>query len=386
MRQMSKNVMALATVLGLAAAGSAPALALPAGYGGYAGGHAAAPARGPAGGARMMTSPRGSYGAGYGRTGGAPAYARMGFGGGRTGYGHAGYGGAVGGGTGGFAGRGASGYGHPGPAIYSVPQQGRRGFAAGRPHYTYGTGYGSGAGRRYGRYGIGAAAFGYGTGYGSYGAGDGYGYGVATDQGYGSGYGDAGYGAGIGYGGTGYGNSGYGGAGYGAGIGYGTRLRGLRWRGLRWRGLWRDRLRRRRLQRSGLPAGLRRVDRLRRRRGLFLPLGENWGGTREPSRPSTSAPSRARQIKDRVSEVRKDVAGQGRISMAKLSTLIAVAILVGTEVVGASWAAGWAIGGIMQLPSGISRGMEVVFGLGGFVLLFFFMRVALRHEPVRDEA
>ncbi len=84
--------------------------------------------------------------------------------------------------------------------------------------------------------------------------------------------------------------------------------------------------------------------------------------------------------------MRKDVAGQGRISMAKLSTLIAVAILVGTEVVGASWAAGWAIGGIMQLPSGISRGMEVVFGLGGFVLLFFFMRVALRHEPVRDEA
>lgn len=76
---------------------------------------------------------------------------------------------------------------------------------------------------------------------------------------------------------------------------------------------------------------------------------------------------------------------QGRINMTRLSTLIAVAILVGTEVVGASWAAGWAIGGIMQLPAGISRGLEILFGLGGFVLLFFFMRIALRHEPVRDE-
>jgi hypothetical protein len=68
----------------------------------------------------------------------------------------------------------------------------------------------------------------------------------------------------------------------------------------------------------------------------------------------------------------------------KLTTIIAVAILVGTEVVGASWAAGWAIGGIMQLPPVVSRGLEVVFGLVGFVLLYFFMRVALRHEPIRD--
>ena len=75
---------------------------------------------------------------------------------------------------------------------------------------------------------------------------------------------------------------------------------------------------------------------------------------------------------------------RGAIDPLKLSTLIAVAILVGTEVVGASWAAGWAIGGILQLPPVISRSLEVVFGLIGFVLLFFFMRVALRHEPVRN--
>ncbi len=75
---------------------------------------------------------------------------------------------------------------------------------------------------------------------------------------------------------------------------------------------------------------------------------------------------------------------RGKINMTKLSTIVAVAILVGTEVVGASWAAGWAIGGMMQLPPMISHGIEVVFALTGFVLLYFFMRTALRHEPVRD--
>ena len=78
------------------------------------------------------------------------------------------------------------------------------------------------------------------------------------------------------------------------------------------------------------------------------------------------------------------MAAPKKINLAKLSTIIAVAILVGTEVVGASWAAGWAIGGIMQLPHTISRALEVAFGLSGFVLLYFFMRTALRHEPIRD--
>ena len=40
---------------------------------------------------------------------------------------------------------------------------------------------------------------------------------------------------------------------------------------------------------------------------------------------------------------------QKPINLAHLSTLIAVAILVGTELVGASWAAGWALGGLFQL-------------------------------------
>ncbi|MGC1863330.1 MAG: hypothetical protein WA733_19980 [Methylocystis sp.] len=74
---------------------------------------------------------------------------------------------------------------------------------------------------------------------------------------------------------------------------------------------------------------------------------------------------------------------QKPINLAHLSTLVAVAILVGTELVGASWAAGWALGGLFQLDPLISHVFEVVFALLGFVGLYFFMRAAVRHEPIR---
>jgi len=78
------------------------------------------------------------------------------------------------------------------------------------------------------------------------------------------------------------------------------------------------------------------------------------------------------------------VAKPTKINWLHLSTIVAVAILVGTEVVGASWAAGWALGGILQLDPSVSRGFEIVFGLCGFVLLYFFMRTAIRHEPIKE--
>jgi len=72
-----------------------------------------------------------------------------------------------------------------------------------------------------------------------------------------------------------------------------------------------------------------------------------------------------------------------KINWLHVSTLIAVAILVGTEVVGASWAAGWALGGLLQLDPLVSRIIEAVFALSAFVLLFYFMRTAIRHETIR---
>jgi len=74
---------------------------------------------------------------------------------------------------------------------------------------------------------------------------------------------------------------------------------------------------------------------------------------------------------------------QKPVNLLHLSTLVAVAILVGTELVVASWMAGWALGGLYQLDPLVSRVVEIVFTLLGFVGLYFFMRIAIRHEPIR---
>lgn len=71
------------------------------------------------------------------------------------------------------------------------------------------------------------------------------------------------------------------------------------------------------------------------------------------------------------------------INWTNLTTLACVAVLVGTETVGLSWAAGWALGGLFQLPAAFARGVEILFGLAGFVLLYFFMRAAAKVEPIR---
>jgi hypothetical protein len=71
------------------------------------------------------------------------------------------------------------------------------------------------------------------------------------------------------------------------------------------------------------------------------------------------------------------------LNLVHVSTLVAVAILVGTELVATSWMAGWALGGLFQLDPAISRGIEIVFVLAGFVGLYAFMRTAVRHEPIR---
>ena len=71
------------------------------------------------------------------------------------------------------------------------------------------------------------------------------------------------------------------------------------------------------------------------------------------------------------------------INTANLVTLISVAILVGTELVGAGWAAGWALGGLFQLGETVSRALELGFTLLGLTGLYYFMRAAVRAEPVR---
>ena len=71
------------------------------------------------------------------------------------------------------------------------------------------------------------------------------------------------------------------------------------------------------------------------------------------------------------------------INWTNAVTLISVAILVGTELVGAGAAAGWAIGGLFQLGDSLTRTLEGVLILAALTGLFYFLRAALAHEPIR---
>ena len=77
------------------------------------------------------------------------------------------------------------------------------------------------------------------------------------------------------------------------------------------------------------------------------------------------------------------MAGAAPINWTNARTLISVAILVGTELVGAGVAAGWAIGGLFQLGETITRLLEGALILAALTGLFYFLRAALAHEPIR---
>jgi hypothetical protein len=64
-------------------------------------------------------------------------------------------------------------------------------------------------------------------------------------------------------------------------------------------------------------------------------------------------------------------------------TLASVAILVGTELIGAGAAAGWAIGGLFQIGDLLTHILEAVLILLALTGLFYFVRAALSHEPIR---
>ena len=72
------------------------------------------------------------------------------------------------------------------------------------------------------------------------------------------------------------------------------------------------------------------------------------------------------------------------INWTNLMTLVSVAVLVGTEFVGIAWAAGWALGGLLQLSTMISHAVEILFMIAGLAALFYFMRQAIKYEPIRS--
>jgi hypothetical protein len=75
-----------------------------------------------------------------------------------------------------------------------------------------------------------------------------------------------------------------------------------------------------------------------------------------------------------ISVPRSDDSGGG------LFTVISVAVLVGTEIMGAALAAGWALAGLIELGPTLTYALMAIFAGGGIALLVMFVRSALRVE------
>jgi hypothetical protein len=67
-------------------------------------------------------------------------------------------------------------------------------------------------------------------------------------------------------------------------------------------------------------------------------------------------------------------------------TVISVTVLVGTEIIGAALAGGWAVAGALELGPAIAYALMAILGAGGMALLYMFVRSALRVEGANRRA
>lgn len=71
------------------------------------------------------------------------------------------------------------------------------------------------------------------------------------------------------------------------------------------------------------------------------------------------------------------------INKRNFTTIICAAILIGTEVFGLAFAAGWAIAGIFELGDAIQYALMGLFSLGGLYVMVKFVQMADKVEPIR---
>ena len=71
-----------------------------------------------------------------------------------------------------------------------------------------------------------------------------------------------------------------------------------------------------------------------------------------------------------------------RIRWTSFATVISAAILIGTEIVGAGLATGWAIATMLGLGEVGAWLLEGLFAVGGFAVIVAFVRSATRIEPI----
>jgi hypothetical protein len=73
-----------------------------------------------------------------------------------------------------------------------------------------------------------------------------------------------------------------------------------------------------------------------------------------------------------------------RTNWTSVVTVLSAAILIGTEIVGAGLAAGWALATMLGLGDIGAWVLEGLFALGGFAVVVAFVRAASRIEPFVD--
>ncbi len=69
------------------------------------------------------------------------------------------------------------------------------------------------------------------------------------------------------------------------------------------------------------------------------------------------------------------------VNWINLSTVVSAAILIGTEIIGAGFAAGWAIAGLFGLGDIGAYVLQTLFGLLACYIIFNFVRRAAKIEP-----
>jgi hypothetical protein len=70
-----------------------------------------------------------------------------------------------------------------------------------------------------------------------------------------------------------------------------------------------------------------------------------------------------------------------RVNWTNVITVISAAILIGTEIVGAGFATGWAIAGLFGLGDIGAYVLQSLFGILACYIIFNFVRRAAKIEP-----
>lgn len=77
----------------------------------------------------------------------------------------------------------------------------------------------------------------------------------------------------------------------------------------------------------------------------------------------------------------ESASGSRRMNWTNVITVVSAAILIGTEIIGAGFAAGWAIAGLFGLGDIGAYVLQALFGVLACYIIFNFVRRAARIEP-----